>query len=88
MSLNVNDRWYQPQHFLQFVGHALPVLLEIFFLVILVLVQIIQPTLRLRVITLTSVRARRAIQGRVSGTAAVHHFLGCKNSKFVPNYVT
>jgi len=84
----VNDRWYQSQHFLQFVGHALSVLLEIFFLVILVLVQIVQPTLGLRVITLTSVRARRAIRGRVSGIAAVHRFLGCKNSKFVPNYVT
>lgn len=85
---NVNDKWYQFQHFLQFIGQLLSASLEIFLLTVLALAQIVQPVLRLRVVTLTSVRARRAIQGRVYGTTAAHRILGWKNSEFVSNYVT
>jgi len=83
---NVNDRWYQLQHFLQLVDQLLSVSLEIFFLAILALVQIVQPALRVRVIRLTSVRAGRTIRGQISETP--YPLLGCKTSEFVPNYVT
>jgi len=83
---NVNDRWYQLQHFLQFVGQLLSISLEIFLLAILALVQIVQPAPRLRVIRLTSMRAGRTIRGKISGTP--YRLLGCKISEFVPNYMT